>query len=235
MSSQEQWPTVAVLIPSFNRGELLNRNLRLLGANLKYQGAVKILVGDDSNDDSLVFLPEQSTVKSTFPIQYWRNTERLGLGGNLNKLIAMAGPETLLAIAMDDDHVLMKPLDITPFVKKLLEDPTAGWVRLMGTDSHKLKASLEGSFWRVSWFSDELYITSFRSHLFKLQDWSAMYGPYPVTKFIGECEEQFAHTCIDIARARKDAGLPTLDVLVPLRAPEDHWSESGHSFQLQGY
>jgi GT2 family glycosyltransferase len=234
MSSQE-WPTVAVLIPTFNRGELLNQNLRYLGANLKYEGSVKILVGDDSNDDSLVFLPEQSTVESTFPIQYWRNTERLGLGGNLNKLIEMAGSETLLAIAMDDDHRLVKPLDITPFVKKLLEDPAAGWIRLMGTDSHKLSANLEGAFWRVSWWSSELYITSFRAHIFKLQDWSSMYGPYPVTEKIGQCEEKFAHICIDIARERINRGLPTLDVLVPLRAPEEHWSESGHSFQLQGY
>jgi hypothetical protein len=206
-----------------------------LGANLKYEGAVKILVGDDSNDDSLVFIPEADTVESTFPIQYWRNSERLGLGGNLNKLIEMAGPETELAISMDDDHVLTKPLDITPYVRRLLDDPSAGWIRLMGTDSHKLEANLEGGFWRVSWFSPELYITSNRAHLFKLKEWVAMYGLYPVTRFIGECEERYCHICIDTARARINSALPPLDVLVPLRAPEDAWSESGHSFQLQGY
>lgn len=229
------WPVVAVLIPTFNRGELLNENLRFLGANLKYEGAVKILVGDDSNDDSLVFLPEQRTALSTFPIQYWRNKERLGLGDNLNKLIELAGPETELAISMDDDHRLIRPLDITPYVNRLLEDSTAGWVRLMGTDSHKLDAHLEGAFWRVNWFSPELYITSFRAHLFKLKAWQEMYGPYPTTQFIGQCEEQYNHICIDAARSRIRRDLPTLDVLVPLSAPEDAWSETGHSFQLQGY
>lgn len=228
-------PPVAVLIPTFNRGELLNQNLRFLGANLKYDGPVKILVGDDSDDDNLVFLPESHTVESTFPIQYWRNKERLGLGGNLNKLVEMAGPETEFAIAMDDDHRLVKPLDITPYVNRLQSDPTAGWVRLMGTDSHKLTAHLEGAFWRVSWFSPELYITSFRSHLFKLKDWWTMYGPYPVTEKIGQCEEQYNHICIDIARERVLQNVPTLDVLVPLVAPENCWSESGHSWQLQGF
>jgi hypothetical protein len=62
-----------------------------------------------------------------------------------------------------------------------------------------------------------------------------MYGPYPLTQFIGECEEKYNHICIDIARARIADRLPTLDVLVPLAAPESCWSETGHSFQLQGY
>lgn len=193
------------------------------------------MVSDDSTDDNLVFLPEQRTALSTFPIQYWRNSERLGLGGNLNKLVEMAGPETEFAIAMDDDHRLTRPLDITPYVNRLVDDPSAGWVRLMGTDSHKLEANLEGGFWRVSWFSPELYITSFRAHLFKLKEWKAMYGPFPVTSKIGQCEEQYNHICIDTARSRIRRNLSTLDVLVPLQAPENAWSESGHSWQLEGF
>jgi hypothetical protein len=43
-----------------------------------------------------------------------------------------------------------------------------------------------------------------------------MYGPYPVTEFIGQSEEQFNHICIDIARQRIADRWPTLDVLVPL-------------------
>lgn len=207
----------------------------MLGANLRYDGAVKILVGDDSNDDSLIFLPETTTVESTFPIQYWRNTERLGLGGNLNKLLEMVGDDCQMAISLDDDHQLRKPLNITPLVSRLMEDPTAGWIRLMGSGFHKFEAKLDGAFWRVSWFSPELYICSFRAHLFKLKEWSSMYGPYPITELIGQCEEQFNHLCIDTARARISSGLPTLDVLVPLNAPENCWTETGHSWQMEGY
>lgn len=233
--AQEELPEVVILIPTFNRGELLNENLRLLGKNLKYRGKVRILVGDDSDNDSLVFYPEDRTVESTFPIEYWRNSTRLGLGANLNKLIDRAGSEAQFAISMDDDHRLIKPLDITPYVQKLIEDPTAGWIRLMGTAGHKLTAVLEDSFWRVSWWSSELYITSFRAHLFKLQAWLAVYGMLPITKRIGECEERYNHLCKDIARDKLSSELPTLDVLVPLQAPEDCWSESGQSHQLEGY
>jgi hypothetical protein len=73
MSSQQIWPVVAVLIPTFNRGELLNHNLKLLGQHLRYEGAVKVLVSDDSDNDDLAFIPEPETVESTFPIQYRRN------------------------------------------------------------------------------------------------------------------------------------------------------------------
>lgn len=223
------------MIPTFNREELLNQNLRLLGENLRYAGSVRILVSDDSDNDDLAFYPEDRTVESTFPIEYWRNSSRLGLGGNLNKLIEAAGAETQLAISMDDDHRLVKPLDITPHVRKLMSDPTAGWIRLMGTAGHRLTATLETDYWRVSWWSAELYITSFRAHLFKLQEWVETYGPFPVTKRIGECEERYNHLCKDIARERIGRKVPTLDVLVPLVAPEDCWSESGQSHQLAGY
>lgn len=235
MSVSEQLPEVTVMIPTFNRGELLNENLRELGANLKYEGAVRILVSDDSDNDSLVFHPEDRTLQSTFPIEYWRNIPRLGLGGNLNRLIEIAGPKTEYAICMDDDHRLVKPLDITPYVRRLMADPTAGWVRLMGTAGHKLTATLETDFWRVSWWSAELYITSFRAHLFKVQAWLNAYGLFPVTKRIGECEEKYCHLCKDIARDQVVNQMPTLDVLVPLEAPEDCWSESGQSHQLAGY
>jgi glycosyltransferase involved in cell wall biosynthesis len=231
MSSQQDWPTVAVLIPTFNRGELLAENLKYMSENLLYKGEVKVIVGDDSDSDELAFNPEKADCR--FPISYERHAPRLGLGGNLNWLHGVT--ECEIGIALDDDHRLVKSLDITPYVRRLLEDSTAGWIRLMGTDSHKLKAQLEGGFWRVSWLSDELYIASYRAHLFKIKKWGEMYGPYPVTRFIGECEEQFNHICIDIARQRITMGQPTLDVLVPLSAPESCWSETGHSFQLQGY
>jgi hypothetical protein len=105
----------------------------------------------------------------------------------------------------------------------------------MGVGGHRLKATLEDTFWRCDWHSPELYIASNRTSLVKLKEWDAMYGPYPITKFIGECEEKYNHTCIDIARQRIVEWKPTIDVLVPLTAHEECWSETGHSFQLQGY
>lgn len=230
MENQE-WPTVAVLIPTFNRGELLIENLKYMSQNLKYAGEVKVIVGDDSDNDQLSFDPKKADCR--FHIDYERHTPRLGLGGNLNWLHAVT--DCSVGLQQDDDHRIVRPLDITPYVERLMSDTTAGRIRLMGVGGHKLRASLEGKFWRCDWQSPELYIASNRASLVKLREWDRMYGPYQLTKFIGECEEKYNHTCIDIARERIANGLATLDVLVPLSAPEDCWSETGHSFQLQGY
>jgi glycosyltransferase involved in cell wall biosynthesis len=230
MSNQE-WPTVAVLIPTFNRGQLLIENLKFMSQNLMYRGEIKIVIGDDSDDDQLSFDPAKADCR--FPISYERHTPRLGLGGNLNWLHGVT--ECEYAIQQDDDHRLVMPLDITPYIERLQSDKTAGRIRLMGVGGHRLKATLEDTFWRCDWHSPELYIASNRASLVKLKEWDAMYGPYPITKFIGECEEKYNHTCIDIARQRIVEWKPTLDVLVPLTAHEECWSETGHSFQLQGY
>jgi glycosyltransferase involved in cell wall biosynthesis len=231
MSSQKDWPTVAVLIPTFNRGELLTENLKYMSENLLYKGEIKVIVGDDSDNDELAFNPEKADCR--FPISYERHAPRLGLGGNLNWLHGVT--ECEYAIQQDDDHRIIRPLDITLYVERLLSDKTAGRIRLMGVGGHKLEATLEETFWRCSWHSPELYIASNRASLVKLKVWDAMYGLYPLTKFIGECEERYNHICIDIARARIADRLPTLDVLVPLAAPENCWSETGHSWQMEGY
>jgi glycosyltransferase involved in cell wall biosynthesis len=101
MSNQQEWPTVAVLIPTFNRGELLIENLKYMSQNLKYRGEIKVIVGDDSDNDELAFNPDPAGLIA-FPISYERHTPRLGLGGNLNWLHGVT--ECEYAIQQDDDH-----------------------------------------------------------------------------------------------------------------------------------
>jgi glycosyltransferase involved in cell wall biosynthesis len=230
----DQLPAIAVLIPTYNRGDLLRENLKYLKENLKYQGSISLIIGDDSDDNSQAAKPFSGFID--FPFQYVRHNPRRGLGANLNWLCqqAIAGGHEL-AIAMDDDHRLIKPLDITPYVQRLVADPTAGWVRLMGTGGHKLEAALDETFWRASWFCPELYIASFRAHLFKVREWLEIYGPFPEGLKLGQTEEHYNHICIDTARIRLMRNEPTLDVLVPLQAPEDCWTETGHSWQLEGF
>lgn len=225
-------PDVCVLIPTYNRGKLLDENLGYLSENLKYEGNVKILIGDDSDSDELAFNQENRYHFCKYQVAYQRHSPRKGLGANLNWLHATTDCEYLLV--GDDDHFFKKTVDITPYVKKLMEDDTAGMVRLFGVAGHNLTATLEGSFWRVSWFSPELYIYSNRLSLRK-RSWLEMYGPYPEGLKLGQTEESYAHTCIDKARLNIASGLPTLDVLVALESPESCLSESGHSWQLEGF
>ena len=63
-----------------------------------------------------------------------------GLGANLNMLIQAADSELILQI--DDDHYLMKPLDINQYATDLMDlrprpclEGTIGWIRLfLGTE-----------------------------------------------------------------------------------------------------
>lgn len=220
-------PTVAVIVPTFNRGALLEENLQYLSKNLKYEGEVRVIIGDDSDQDELAFNPV--TTECRFPILYQRNKPSLGLGANLNDLLRRCGCD--YALQGDDDHRLIKPLDLTQHVRKLVEDPAAAWIRLMGVAGHNFSASLNQSYWRVDWYSPELYINSNRMHLKRWKEWPL----YPEGLKLGHTEESYCHTCIDEARAKLGSGLKPLDVLIPLQQQEDAWTETGHSLQMQGY
>jgi hypothetical protein len=160
-----------------------------------------------------------------------------GLGANLNMLLGKACAfKTDLVIQMDDDHILLKELDITPHVRKLLEDETAGAIRLMHVAGHKYRANLDGSYWRIDWESPEVYIASNRPHLKHVSRFHGIYGYYPEGLRLGLTEESFCHTCIDLHRQRTERGMTSPDVLIPLDVQtESGWDHIGHSWQMEGF
>lgn len=215
---------------------MLSRGVELLNENLKYDGKVIIVIGDDSDNDDLAFEPGISILssKGQHEVIATRHNPRKGLGANLNWLLQNCGAD--YAIQMDDDHWLMKPLDITPHVKKLESDPSAGAIRLMGIAGHKYRATLEETYWRIDWTCDELYIASNRPHLKVISRFHGEYGYYRENAKLGETEEAFCHVAIDTARMKLNHGLKTLDVLIPLDAlTESGWDHVGDSWQLKGF
>jgi glycosyltransferase involved in cell wall biosynthesis len=232
MSNQEL-PLVAVLIPTYERPEILEKTVNLLLANLKYEGKFKILIGDDGH------LPPVSPPK--FEGDYFFHGEQYGLGKNLNSLLQEAAQQGIdYVIQMDDDHWLVKPLDITPHVNKLMEDELAGCIRLMGIGGHHYTATLSGSYWRINWNSAELYIASNRPHLKSISRFHEVYGPYPEGLKLGLTEEAFCHHCIDTWRLKSAASQYAPDVLIPLDLQtESSWEHSeqhgGISWQQKGF
>lgn len=230
----EKLPPVAILIPTYERRAILDWTIRLLSTNLTYAGELSILVGDDSAKPTLgAAVPEN--------VNYYFHGEQYGLGRNLNDLMVKAREQGIdIVMSMDDDHWLVKPLDITPHVRKLLADNTAGAIRLMGVGGHNYQAQLDGLYWRIDWHSPELYIASNRPHLKMISRFHGEYGPYPEGLKLGETEEGFCHTAQDLAHVRIRRGGPTIDVLVPLDAlTESGWQHSeqhgGHSWQAEGF
>lgn len=205
-----------------------------------------MLIGDDSKVPPKHFFEQWSLdiyadPLPKFEVLYLWNGEQYGLGKNLNSLLKVAIDQGIdLVITQDDDHWLVKELDITPHVKKLMEDDTAGAIRLMGVGGHKYTATLDGLYWRIDWNSGEVYICSNRPHLKSISRFHGAYGGYHEGFKLGLTEEKFCHTCIDRAKENLKAGLPTVDVLVPLDVlTESSWQHNEHhgaiSWQARGF
>ena len=221
------WPTLAVIIPTYNRAIELEKCLNALITNLNYSGRILYYIGNDGNDISSVRV-RWDTIKESAHMVKVSNGPSGSLGANLNRLINAADAEIMLQL--DDDHILLEPLDLDPHVKQLTDNKAAGWIKLMQVAAHKFHAYLIGSYWYVVWDSDELYITSNRPHL-KHRRFHQQYGLYQEGYKLGATEDSFCHTCID--KGRKNDKLSR--VLVPLDLhTESMWDHIGQSWQLQG-
>ena len=209
---------VAVIIPTYNRREVLRQCMvalqgKLKGANLKFY------IGNDHSQPIDILYPAVKIF----------NNPTGSLGANLNRLIKAAiadGYEYLFQL--DDDHILNEQIDLTPHIAALNRGDI-GWVRLMGVDAHNYTATLKDGYWLVDWGSAELYITSNRPHL-KRADFHDYFGFYPEGKKLGQTEEQFCNQAKDVAR---DYGGKF--VAVPLTYNDKMWDHVGHSWQGKGF
>lgn len=221
------WPTVAVILPTYNRGEVLVKTINLLAQNIHYSGKLKFFVGHAGNDNTPILLkhavPQAEVLVPPVP----------ALGNNLNFLLQEAVKETPIFMQMDDDHWLVEPLDIDGHVLTLMMEGEIAWIRLMGVARHGYTADLKDQYWVVHWDSEgpfALYIPSNRPHL-KHAAFHQMYGLYPENLKLGPTEEGFCHQCKDISTI---VSTP-LKVAVPLEGNSERgWQHVGNSWQLQG-
>jgi glycosyltransferase involved in cell wall biosynthesis len=187
---------ISVIIPTYNRHEILVETLSGLQEHLRfyYPGDISFLISDDSptgSEDLRRNLELQEVFYDTRTIP----GPGRGLGANLNHLLNSV--DTDIVLQMDDDHVLSRPLDITQYVKDLREGrQSIGWIRLMFgeevdvsniTTYYKFSAKLQGRYWFPAAQVDELYIPSNRPHLKRVDFHSSdNYGLYNETVKLGE-------------------------------------------------
>lgn len=250
-----EWPNVSVIIPTYNRPEILLDTLKRLDARVLYDKKLTFYVGNDGDEDIAEFLmtelhpdkwddhlPGEPLIERLYIYTGPRRAgaAEQGLGANLNMLL-MSTPDTLL-LQMDDDHHLYSILGLNKHVKFLLENEKAGWIRLMGVAHHSYQASLEGEYWFIDWHSSgdySLYIPSNRPHL-KHRRFHDTYGYYPVDKTLGETEEGFCHQCRNVVRRWEKSGREVDElphVCVPLNTvlhTEKGWKHVGSSWQKKG-
>lgn len=212
---------VAVIIPTYNRPDILEECIYRLYARLK-NAELHFYIG---NDHSAEIDPE--------PYQGYKNLKIFNdptgsLGANLNRLILEAkkdGHDFLFQL--DDDHYLKGFLNLSTHIDTLKREKEIGWIRLMGVAAHRYEAFLEENYWIIKWNSPELYITSNRPHL-KTMRFHDVNGIYPEGKKLGETEEAFCHQCKDKASNRQQ-------VAIPLTYDDNLWDHVGDSWQEEGF
>lgn len=227
------WPTVAILVPTFNRAGVCVRTVELLLTNLKYSGELQVFVGCDGSDNTPQLLAEWAMQSG--------NAQRVtilaqpsgGIGANFNRLATMAHQETDFLISLDDDHHLVAPINLDRHVAKLRDDMTAGWIHLLleavgdeHFDPYKFTAVLDKDhYWRIDWACPERFVMSFRPHLFHWRFIEVM-GLLAEGLKTGETEYEYATRTK--TRGNQFAGV---DVLVPFVGyGRDHWHHNAADF-----
>lgn len=247
-----EWPNLSVIIPTYNRPKILETTIRQLMCNLRYDGKISYLIGNDGDTIDAIALDEWGDILPGWGEVYVYDGPRRanradqGIGANINMLLTSTSDD--LFLQMDDDHQLMEKLDLHPQVEFLMTNQKAGWIRLYGVANHCYQASLEGEYWFVDWNSHgdySLYIPSNRPHL-KTRAFHNFFGYYPVNRTLGETEEGFCHQCRHVverhrkyneAHFRKGEEVIIPHVCVPLNPPvhtESGWAHVGESWQSKG-
>lgn len=196
------WPPLAIVIPTWNRRDVLLETIHRLGKHLDYTGPRHLIIADDGSDDGT------ATAIQCIPGATIVTSRRVGMGANTNAGLRAAFALSKYVLQLQDDMHLLHHFDLHPHVARLRDDPTAGFVRLWGVGGHKYTATLDESHWRIDWQSTELYIPSDRPHV-KHWRFHNHFGFYPEGLRTDQTEDAFCHQCKD----RAVTGAPS--VLIP--------------------
>jgi glycosyltransferase involved in cell wall biosynthesis len=232
-------PIITVLLPTYNRKEILHGTIDRLRANLIYDGKVAFIIGNDGES-----LDGEDYGEDAYIIQ----GPKKGLGANLNELIRYSygiysrynrplrsQMMTHLIMPMDDDHWLNASLDLNRHVAAMRKNKYMGWIRLMQCAGHDFTATQEDYYWKVSWHSQGLYITSNRPSL-RHPQFHNYFGLYQENKTLGQTEEHFCHSCKDAGRKYISDGVQVPHVYIPMdSATEFGWDHVGESWQKAGF
>jgi glycosyltransferase involved in cell wall biosynthesis len=163
-------PLVSIVIPAFNPRFF---NAALASALMQTYTSLEIIVCDDSRGHDIRDIFDALAGQSALDVRYVRNTEHLGLVGNLHACLAQARGE-FIKFLCDDDQLF--PVCIEKQVKGFTENADASLVLgqrlLWDADSMQLPSRLENS-----------PLAPFSS-LFKGDDLLAILENYPVN-FLG--------------------------------------------------
>ena len=233
---------VTIVIPTYNRPEILEKTVLKIKLNLQFDGLVYFLIGNDGDDPVSI----GAAVGLAFPKNRYHTVlegPKQGLGANLNMLLKAA--ETPVVLQMDDDHWLVEPLDITQYYDDLVHPmSTNGWIRLFLGEKkdyygnqpyyYHFNAANVGPYWYLKPRLTELYIPSNRPHL-KRRDFHDLYGFYKEDAKLGNTEEAFCHQFEDVFIKTRPDNPARRWVTIPFFGlTMNQWQHVGDSWQKEG-
>jgi len=197
------WPTVAILIVTYDRPTEIRRTILALKVHLLYPGKIAWHIADDHTPDEN-YLPRIASDFQEFDITY-TVTDRKGWGANVNKGMAYCLDHfSDYIFLIEDDYVTQRPIDLRQGVLLLQHAKGLGAIRYDGLHGHDLDLALrevETPHEKVSTLiiqasSPHLNIYSNRPHL-KHRRLHDHYGLYKEGAKLGETESDFAHRVKD--------------------------------------
>ncbi len=189
------WPTVAVVIITYNRPQEVRQVIKALRTCIQYKGPLVWHLADDQSPGLYV-----QAIREDFPELHFSAsiTARGGWGKNVNT--ALKGCKTPYVFACEDDYVAIRPLNLTQGVALLEKEHTLGLVRYDGLAGHILNLQLrttvtsigDVAYVKIEHTSPHINIYSHRPHL-KGERFHRHYGYYPEGLALGATEETYAH------------------------------------------
>ncbi len=130
MSPKAEWPPVTIIVCTYNRPTEIRKTIQALCQRLHYPD-LRWIIADDGSPGSYVtevthwmidaLAVNPDLIECTI-------TERKGWGANVNA--ALAAAQTEYIYFTEDDYVLLRPLDLRPYVALMECDTWVGLVRL---------------------------------------------------------------------------------------------------------
>ena len=220
-----EWPKVAICFLTYKRTEYAIRSLRSVIKRLKYPNLGWYIASDGGPDEHYKAVMEVLT-NIGVPV-FGTHHERLGPGASWNKAIDESLKQCDLILWVENDWELSKELDITPYVRLLMEKENVGMVRLgymaVGLDCHTV--GHDGiHYLRIE--KSTQYQYSGNPSLRHRRYFDA-YPRYPTDKNPGECEIWHDQD------VRKMQDSP--EILWPINLPGCGWSCFSHIGTEQSY
>jgi len=172
------------------RLETMARTIRSWREHLKYEGKIHIHIADDGSD-IVPGDPFWKDVVGDWASMSFSRQEHRGVGDSLNAGWAACHEITPITLYAVDDWSLIADLDITPWVRLLLENESVGCICLGASHPH-LRGGVLTTFaqgWTISWERYAFY-WGMRPALYHRRFLDA-YGPLPEMMNACECERLY--------------------------------------------